>query len=119
MEPALRQPGRRDVDIVLYAGTSEADNLAHQITWVFGQLNWPFYFYSPMGGSARGIRIECDKADKTASDAATVMASALKSSGIEVTVFPNLLPMMQEIGAYAATDGATGSAKIRLFIGAK
>ncbi len=109
----------RDVDIVLYAGNPEADNLSHQIAWVFQQVNWGFHFAQPMGGSAQGIRIEYDGQDKTTTKAANIIAASLKSSGLEVNALsPNLLPFMDELGAYTS-DGKAGSAKIRLIIGSK
>ena len=119
MVAQLRPVLRQTVDIVLYPGNPESDNLARQIAYAFQQIGWEFHFAQPMGGSVQGVRIEYDGTDEAAKKAAGIIAALLPSSGIQITGdVSSLVPFQQEIGAYVS-DGKAGNGKIRIFVGSK
>lgn len=107
------------VDLILYPGNPESDNLAHQIAYVFQKLHWEFHFAQPMGGSVQGVRIEFDGQDRAVTNAAAIIKSFLQLSGIQVTAdVSRLMPFGQEMGVYTS-DGEAGNGKLRIFVGSK
>jgi uncharacterized membrane protein len=109
----------QEIDCVIYAGNPEAQNLANQIAYAFQAANWKFHYYSPMGGSLQGVLVEYDGNDQEAIKVANIVMTELHDSGIQAALSYNLPPLMQQIGAYASDNGATGTAKVRLFVGSK
>lgn len=76
----LRTMSPQDIDLVVYAGNPESENVAKQIAFAFQAVAWKPYFYTPMGGSVQGVLIEYDPADTQAPKVASFITLALQNS---------------------------------------
>ena len=116
----LRRLHPEDIDFVSWAGNSEAQNLLGQIAYAFQNVGWKTYFFTPMGGSGQGVAIEYEIRDKEAKGIVDILAAALANSGIQITSVDSNLPSINnQLGAYSSSNGASGTGKVRIFVGSK
>jgi hypothetical protein len=115
----LRPLKLKEVEFVTFTGNAEASNVASQLQYAFETVGVKISLYSPLSGSLQGIIIEYDMNDASASKGARSLADALTASGMQQILSPNLPPIGTQLGAYTSSNGASGTAKIRVFVGSK